>query len=641
MVSAHDDGLYASFAYFDYEDDVARLAAEQELLYSALEEERNAGSSEDAEAEAEEPIFKDADFAAGAAALYRNPYQPPRGALPADMIEWNSICKLEIDGISSPALFGPGVPGVPAEPTAHVVQGALKNCWFIGACGVLATKPNLVKELFVGSRDNAEKGFYTVKFSKCGLTRYVHIDDRVPCNRAGKVHYARTRESNETWLMLLEKAYAKLHGCYENLAYGCVERGLRDLTSWPTFKHDLASDDGTLWDTLSSYLNQPQSLVCVEFSGQGRPGDGILAGHAYTVLDMKEVHADATASFDALDLRMVKLHNPWGMADWTGSWSKSDESWANYPEIKAQLNPAGVGGSLGSKKKKGKAKSEAEAAARAAEEALEKAKADAEIWISWEDLVDHFTTACAAVNVRPPSDDKNAEEGTLAGGTYRKRGTWRLGSTMTGSGGSPEHNSWSQNPQYAFEVESPTIVTATLSLQDGRFQALPGKELKACIGFVIMKLTGTKIRSHNFHPQKMVCTPPPFQVTQSISAMFELPTGRYVIVPSTFEPESEPINFVLEVSASRTLVFEGGDGDAIPDADEADDSDDEALGPIDGYGIFQAPADKDDPENNGKELEALSMQAGELAYFMKTLIRDVKGLEDRVNTLMPPPEEEA
>jgi hypothetical protein len=339
---------------------------------------------------------------------------------------------------------------------------------------------------------------------------------------------------------------------------------------------------------------------------------------------------------------MVKLHNPWGMADWTGPWSKGDESWANYPEIKAQLNPAGLDGAVdGAKKKKGKAKTEAEAAARAAAEALEKARGDAEIWMSWDDLVDHFTYACAAVNVRPPSDDKNAEPGTLAGGTYRKRGTWRLGSTITGSGGSPEHNSWSQNPQYAFEVESSTTITTTVSLQDGRFQALPGKETSACIGFVIMKLTGTKVRSHNYHPQKMMCTPPPFQVMPSISTMCELPTGRYVIVPSTFEPESEPINFVLEVSGSRPLVFEGGDGDDIPDADEADDSDDEALGAIDGYGISQGPVDKADPENNGKELEALSMQAGELAYFMKTLIRDIKGLEERVNVLMPPPEDEA
>lgn len=109
-------------------------------------------------------------------------------------------------------------------------------------------------------------------------------------------------------------------------------------------------------------------------------------------------------------------------------------------------------------------------------------------------------------------------------------------------------------------MESPTTITTTVSLQDGRFQALPGKAAtEASIGFVIMKLTGTKVRSHNYHPLKMVCTPPPFQETPSISTMCELPTGRYVIVPSTFEPESEPINFVLEVSGSRPLVFEVGE----------------------------------------------------------------------------------
>ena len=48
--------------------------------------------------------------------------------------------------------------------------------------------------------------------------------------------------------------------------------------------------------------------------------------------------------------------------------------------------------------------------------------AEAEIWIAWDDVIDHFTTVCAAVNVRPPSDDKNDEPGTLAGGTCRKRG---------------------------------------------------------------------------------------------------------------------------------------------------------------------------------------------------------------------------
>lgn len=56
--------------------------------------------------------------------------------------------------------------------------------------------------------------------------RYVHIDDRIPCDRKGRPIYAHGKDVNETWVMLLEKAYAKLHGCYgtftPQLAYPIV-----------------------------------------------------------------------------------------------------------------------------------------------------------------------------------------------------------------------------------------------------------------------------------------------------------------------------------------------------------------------------------------------------------------------------------
>jgi len=41
--------------------------------------------------------------------------------------------------------------------------------------------------------------------------------------------------------MLLEKAYAKLHGCYEALQFGFVEDGLRDLTDGAVLKIELAN----------------------------------------------------------------------------------------------------------------------------------------------------------------------------------------------------------------------------------------------------------------------------------------------------------------------------------------------------------------------------------------------------------------
>ena len=659
----HDDGLYAT-NYAEYATDDERVASETELLYSQLDEQAGALKASEAgqrqqdddndDDEANEPSttglsYQDPAFLAGGSSLYRNPFQPPRGAMPAEMIEWNRLTKLEVEGMTRCALFGPGVPGVEEEPTALVVQGALKNCWFVGACAVLSTKPELCKALFVSDPDNfGSKGFNTLRFFKCGLPRFVHIDDRVPCNRAGRVHYAHTYEPNEMWLQLVEKAYAKLHGCYENLTYGGVDRGLRDLTGWPSFKHALEpSAEGKLWELLRGYMDQPRWLMALEYAeDEGTPGDGVLAKHAYAILEMHEVRAEATAQFDALDVRMVKLHNPWGMADWTGDWSRSSDMWSKYPEIAKQLS--GGGGGDGDekfkKKKKSKGKSEYDLAAEAATEAAAAAKDAACLWMSWEDVMDHFTVATAVVDVLP-APAKDGARAKDAGGSYRFRGRWVPGDSKTGAGGCPEHVSWPQNPQYAFEVpEHGTQVTITLSTADLRFQSLDmaagdaGNGAISCIGFVVMALTGAKMRSTKFHPLKMRAQSPGFSRTPSVSGMCTLRAGRYAIVPSTFDPEVDTTNFVLEVNASRSLTIQSGD--ELPDADELDESDDEELGPIDGMGVEQVGPDQVDPENSGKEIEALSAQAGELASFMKTLIADIKSLEDRVNMLMPPPLDE-
>jgi hypothetical protein len=48
--------------------------------------------------------------------------------------------------------------------------------------------------------------------------------------------YARPSRQGELWPMLVEKAYAKMHGCYENIAQGSVAYALRDLTGIPNPK---------------------------------------------------------------------------------------------------------------------------------------------------------------------------------------------------------------------------------------------------------------------------------------------------------------------------------------------------------------------------------------------------------------------
>ncbi len=53
---------------------------------------------------------------------------------------------------------------------------------------VLATEQRYVQRVFV-SDANRSKGIYTLKFFKQGQWRYVHVDDRIPCDKKDRPIY--------------------------------------------------------------------------------------------------------------------------------------------------------------------------------------------------------------------------------------------------------------------------------------------------------------------------------------------------------------------------------------------------------------------------------------------------------------------
>ena len=65
------------------------------------------------------------------------------------------------------------------------------------------------------------------------------VDTRVPASEGGKAIFAHCKSPNEVWVPLLEKAYAKLHGCYEALDGGSVTAALVDLSGGVAEKIDL------------------------------------------------------------------------------------------------------------------------------------------------------------------------------------------------------------------------------------------------------------------------------------------------------------------------------------------------------------------------------------------------------------------
>lgn len=273
------------------------------------------------------------------------------------------------------------------EP-ADVAQGALGDCWLLAAAACLAEFPGAIRNLFV-NREASLRGKYQVRLYDDMKRKWtvVTVDDRFPCDGAGIPLFAQPHEG-ELWAMVLEKAFAKFCWGYDHLKGGLTLWALRAMTGDHVFtlkkmrdkhggawrRYDLVSfateaeprkcglrkteeeyDSESLWKLLLQY-DRGEAIMAASITKDKRKkkdddssssssddddhnkddpfehkrDDGLVEGHAYTVISAKEVH----------ETRLLQLRNPWGTFEWTGEWSDGSRLWKCRPEITKILWPA-------------------------------------------------------------------------------------------------------------------------------------------------------------------------------------------------------------------------------------------------------------------------------------------------------------
>lgn len=126
------------------------------------------------------------------------------------------------------------------EPN-DIKQGLLSNCWFMCAVSCLAEFEEYIKNLFVTTTVQAN-GLYRLRICKSGIWNDVTIDDYFPCDANTNIPIFSRANGNELWVLLLEKAYAKLHGSYYSLIGGDTSEALIDLSGCPTKQFDFQVD---------------------------------------------------------------------------------------------------------------------------------------------------------------------------------------------------------------------------------------------------------------------------------------------------------------------------------------------------------------------------------------------------------------
>mmetsp|Transcript_30013 Transcript_30013/g.95912 ORF Transcript_30013/g.95912 Transcript_30013/m.95912 type:complete len:482 (-) Transcript_30013:149-1594(-) len=271
-------------------------------------------------------------------------------------VEWKRPAEILPEGF---ALFLDGI-----KPN-DIEQGELGDCWLLGAFAAAAEFPSLIQRAFNTSEKNWRGKYKVTLFDPCEKKWVdIIIDDRIPCIKGSdppKPIFCRPN-GGELWVLLLEKAFAKMCGGYGKLAGGFPLWALHVLTGnqgyrlmrsngkWTRLdlKSNPAEDDKRncdfyvhrneetheIEDNMSDdlvfeqliALDKQQAIMTCDTGFRGRRS-GLVGCHAYSLI----------AAVTVPGFRLVKIRNPWGSGEWTGAWCDGSEEWHNHPKIAKKL----------------------------------------------------------------------------------------------------------------------------------------------------------------------------------------------------------------------------------------------------------------------------------------------------------------
>ncbi|OCT93322.1 uncharacterized protein LOC414629 isoform X1 [Xenopus laevis] len=419
---------------------------------------------------------------------------------------------------SDPHLFVDGI----SSHDLH--QGQVGNCWFVAACSSLASREQLWQKVipewkeqeWYADRPQNYAGIFHFHFWKFGEWVDVVIDDRLPTIN-NELIYCHSNEKNELWCALVEKAYAKLAGCYEALDGGNTADALVDFTggvSEPTdiseghFSTD-AEKRNDLFERVLKVHNRGGLISCsiratAASDMEARMACGLVKGHAYAVTDVRKVRLGhgLLAFFKSEKLDMIRMRNPWGEREWNGAWSDSSEEWQKVS--KSEREKLGV-----------------------------TVQDDGEFWMTFEDFCKYYTDIimCRLINTSYLSIHKTWEEAVL-------RSSWvkHEDPLQNRCGGCLNYKTtYLQNPQFVFDVKKPEDeVLVCLQQKTKRTTRQDGKAENLAIGFEIHQVElNRKFRMHTLQPKVVSSI---YINSRSVFLRVDLKEGRYLIIPTTFDP---------------------------------------------------------------------------------------------------------
>ncbi|XP_044905087.1 calpain-2 catalytic subunit isoform X1 [Felis catus] len=460
-----------------------------------------------------------------------------------------------------------------------ICQGALGDCWLLAAIASLTLNEEILARVVPLNQSFQENyaGIFHFQFWQYGEWVDVVVDDRLP-TKDGELLFVHSAEGSEFWSALLEKAYAKVNGCYEALSGGATTEGFEDFTGGIAEWYELRKAPPNLFKIIQKALQKGSLLGCsIDITSMADSEaitfQKLVKGHAYSVTGAEEVESGGSLQ------KLIRIRNPWGEVEWTGRWNDNCPNWNSVdPEVRERLT---------------------------------RRHEDGEFWMSFGDFLRHYSRL-EICNLTPD---------TLTSESYKKwkltkvDGTWRRGSTAGGCRNYP--NTFWMNPQYLIKLEeededqedgeSGCTFLVGLIQKHRRRQRKMGEDMHT-IGFGIYEVPEEMTGQTNIHLSRNFFLThrarersDTFINLREVLNRFKLPPGEYILVPSTFEPNKDG-DFCVRVFSEKKADYQVVDDEIEADLDENDASEDDID---DGFRRLFAQLAGEDAEISAFELQTI------------------------------------
>ncbi|XP_078134281.1 calpain-8 [Sander vitreus] len=406
-------------------------------------------------------------------------------------------------------------------------QGVLGNCWFLASIGALTFQNDILGQVVPLEQKFDEKycGLFHFRFWRFGRWMDVVIDDMLPTIN-GKLIFVHSKDQNEFWPALMEKAYAKVCGSYTDMNAGTPAEAMMDFTGGVHMCINLSDPPANLW-TLMCRAGLSKSLM-----GSGTPQgetpannklpNGLIQGHAYTVTGVKQVISRGKP------VNLVRLWNPWGQGEWIGDWSDRSSLWETVSAKDREM--------------------------------CQSVDDDGEFWMTLEDFC-KFYSDLDICSLYPNFLDGNSSHWK----TSMYEGRWVAGTTAGGCMNNKD--SFWTNPQFRVKIDGEylerdgekNVLVSLMQKSDKRNRHLVQN---LHIGFAVFevnlqyKAQKGKFPASFFSSHVPVGQTKTYMNARDVMAFLLLKPGEYVIVPSTFNP-NEISSFILTIlSKEETHGYE-------------------------------------------------------------------------------------